>query len=327
MISFLPMFLKWLFPNCFIVTHIESHYGMARGRIGKKALLLHRLCQVASGVRYSNYEFGTVLTCSDRIIVLGASNICVLEKHYSKVAEKAVLAPPPPIMPVVPASSTERTNHRKELGLKDNESLVAYYGYVYPGKGVETLLQAVQRLCMKMPVKLIVIGDTSEQSALNSVGRPDYKIELQNLVQSMALNDCVIWSGYTNSDSNRASSLLRAADVVCLPFDYGLQLHRSSFSYSAAHGLPIVSTLSDETEDVFVDGENVILCAPGDVQAIASSIERVLTDANLRLRLSGGALKLSAEWYDWSTSVEAVKGTSLDFVREVKIPGLSISHR
>lgn len=89
-----------------------------------------------------------------------------------------------------------------------------------------------------------------------------------------------------------------------LPFEGGLFLNNSSFAAAAAHGLPTISTRAPTVEPAFLDGENVILCPPGEAAAIASAIRAVADDGVLRERLRTGALAAARDWFDWDTTVE-----------------------
>ena len=306
MIGFVPEFIRRWQPQAVIVTHIETHVGFRTGRIGFLSMLLHRILKLWSGKNYSSYEFGTTLRSSHKIAVLSSGNLSVIAKEYPEVVQKSVLTPPPPIMPMVAASEGRacRSTMRQQFGMSEDESLIAFYGYLYPGKGIENLLDAFKQLRIQgHEVRLIFIGDVPDDYALNLSGRPRYRQELKDQVLSMGLEDRVLWTGYIESDSDLASRYLRAADIVCVPFYTGVQLHRSSFSFPAAHGLPIVSTRGQDTEEVFVDGENVILCPPNNESELANAIERLLTNPTLRERLCRGAEQLSKDWFTWEATV------------------------
>jgi glycosyltransferase involved in cell wall biosynthesis len=54
-------------------------------------------------------------------------------------------------------------------------------------------------------------------------------------------------------------------------------------------GCPVVTTSVGGIIDMIVDGESGLLVPPGDERGLAAAIGRVLTDSDLRSRLSVGA--------------------------------------
>src|SRR5262249_51996243 len=151
---------------------------------------------------------------------------------------------------------------------------IAYFGYLYPGKGIETLFQAVSPLGSRS-FRLVLIGGANEV-VLKEMKRPDYVAELKELAGRLGISDKVSWSGYYPTESDRASLYLRGADACALPFDAGVYLNNSSFAAAAAHGLPIVTTRGEIVEAPFRDRENVLLTPPKDPQALSAAIERLM---------------------------------------------------
>lgn len=306
MISFLPEILRRFFSHSLTITHIETHVGFRKEmQAGKLASsILHGIMRTWSGSNYSSYQFGTVLKSSHRVAVLSQSNLRLLCREYSELCKKAVLTPPPAILPVAPFSEDLRQNMRSELKLESDQKLLGFFGYLYPGKGIEYLLEALKLVNSRgHKVKLILVGDLPDEYALRLAGNTSYSRTLKSLVTDLELEKYVLWQAYTESNSDLASRCLRAADFICIPFDTGAQLHRSSFSFAAAHGLPIITTIGDETEAAFVDAENVLMCPPKDSAALALCIERLLNDQSLIKTLSQGSEKMSRTWYSWEETI------------------------
>jgi glycosyltransferase involved in cell wall biosynthesis len=86
------------------------------------------------------------------------------------------------------------------------------------------------------------------------------------------------------------------ADVFVLP-----SLHEGfgmAVAEALARGLPVISTPTGGVPDL-VDGEAGLLVAPGDVDALADTIARIVRDAGLRRRLAAGARAARARLADW----------------------------
>ena len=65
-----------------------------------------------------------------------------------------------------------------------------------------------------------------------------------------------------------------------------------------AHGRPIVSTVPRMETGELVDGENIALAPPDDVEALAARVEALVADPQLRDRLGCGARTLSHS-FEW----------------------------
>jgi glycosyltransferase involved in cell wall biosynthesis len=66
---------------------------------------------------------------------------------------------------------------------------------------------------------------------------------------------------------------------------------------AAAAGLPSVATsLPGSTDYIVKDGESGLLFPPGDVEALASAVDRLVSDASLRARMGEAARARSREF-------------------------------
>ena len=60
-----------------------------------------------------------------------------------------------------------------------------------------------------------------------------------------------------------------------------------------SYGLPVITTPVGGIPDVAKDGENMLLFNPGDVDALADCMERMITDKGLRDRISRASLEFA----------------------------------
>lgn len=87
------------------------------------------------------------------------------------------------------------------------------------------------------------------------------------------------------------------------------QLHRSfpmAVLDAWAYGLPVVTTPVGGVPDVAVDGENMLLFEPGDIDKLSEQLELIISDATLRERLSEESKKLALEKFNLNTVTEEV---------------------
>ena len=273
-----------------------------------------------AGAKQTSGEYGTLLRDSDRIIVLSEHHKTELARTYPSLNDKAVLIPPAPLMPIY-AGADGRQRGRDALGIKSDEFLLAYLGYLYPGKGIETLFEAFQRVSRRRTgVRLVLVGGTI---AREDPDHPSYSEHLIESGKKLGIEDRIIWTGGYRWESHDASLYLRAADAFVLPSDVGVQLNNSSFAAATAHRLPILATRGCILEDAFVHRKNVMLVPPKSPDLMASAMETLVDNPGLREQLSSGAMQLEQEWFSWHKATERILetlacGSALPEKRDVK---------
>lgn len=300
MITFALTPLRRVLARARVVTLIEYPVGIELDLGGRAARAMYRAAAHAVGVGGLDRSYGTILRDSDAVILLSDSHLAPLEAHAAGVAAKCVTIPPPPLLKVAPeAGGATRRRGRASLGVADGEFLLIYFGFIYPNKGLETLLAALAALKARgRAARLVVVGGSNEV-LLKEAGRPGYADELRGLATRLGVSDAVTWTGYLPLETDEASAYFRSADACVLPFDAGVHLNNSTFSVAATHGLPVVTTRPAALETVFRDGENVLLCPPKEPEAMADALEAVMSDEGLRQRLGRGAAELARERLSW----------------------------
>jgi glycosyltransferase involved in cell wall biosynthesis len=306
MVTLLPSVVRRFNPGIEFVTMITNVIGSKkqeklRGRITWQSA--RRLAGRADD------EFGTLLRDSSRIAVLSEHHLKVLVEKDPGVAKKAVLIPPPPILHLAPVDAARRLETRRQLGVQEDELLFAFFGYGYPGKGIETFIAAFGLLAEKLPkLKMMLAGRIDFAPAVD--GRSYASILL---APTEPWKSRLITREY-DALTDEGSSFLRAADVCVLPFDGGIQLNNSSVAGASVHGLPIISTLHPALESAFVDGVNVLLCPPRSPEAMAQAMELLATDRALCEKLSIGAEQLAHDWFSWDRTLKLL------FSEKIKSP-------
>jgi glycosyltransferase involved in cell wall biosynthesis len=301
MVTFVPTLVRWVLPKARFVTQFEIADG---SRPYRMSLLDRAIWKglMAIGGRGVHYALGTLLRDSHRVVVLCEHHRRTLEGHHPGVSERVLLLPPPPLMKVVSdTTGAMRRDHRQTHGLSPDEFLFVHYGYVYPNKGIETLLKAFATVAGRQPAARLVIAG----GALTDGRATPYLQQLQEMARNSGIADRVTWTGEIRSDADDGSLWLHAADACVFPFDAGVSLHRSSIAAAAIHGRPIITTQGPIFESPpFVDRDNVLLCPPSDPASLAVAMERLMGDAGLCTTLATGSHALGRACFSWSTTVD-----------------------
>ena len=303
MMTFAPAMVKRRLPRVPFVTRYESPFaGATATTTGLTTRAIRKLAAYAAGGAGVGHDSGTLLRDSDHVIVLCEGHRTVLAEEAPAARPRMVVIPPAPNVRVSSEPPERaRLQGRAKLGVDADDFVIAFFGYIYPKKGIETLLEAFQILRReRRRARLVFIGGTIDLDAEVS-GR--YWNDMQRLCADLGVADRTTWTGAFKSDGEEPSLYLRAADVCVLPLHGGVQLNNSSFSAMAAHGVPIVTTRGPMTDDAFVDRDNVLLVEPRDPAALAQAIDTLMQDDDLRERLRAGVTKLAHEWLSWDEAI------------------------
>jgi glycosyltransferase involved in cell wall biosynthesis len=254
------------------------------------------------------WRYGALLSVSSRIVVQSTLHQSQLQQLWPGVASKVAVVPPSPILPIAPGDGAAAGRRgRERLGVQPDEFLVTFFGRLYPGKGIENLLDAVAELAKSRPkLRLAIVGGYFDANAWFT--RRSYPQELAEKTAALGLDQRVVWSGEYAWDSQEPSEYLYGSDVIALPFDLGVHFYNSSFAGALTHGRPIIVTRGSSVEAPIVHGENVFMIPPADVDALASSIATLMDDEGLREKLAEGAHRLAAEWFGWDRAIEQILG-------------------
>jgi len=307
MMTFLPSFVKRADPGIRVVTRFENPRSQAEPhRLSVTSRLYRRSVVLRCGRGRTHYTTGTLLRDSDAVICLCEDHRRFLLEQDPAAAEKMTVLPPPANVEVIPdLDGTLRTSGRRRLGVGDHEFLVGYLGYIYRGKGLENLVDALAQLRTNgRKVRLLVLGGPVAPSWPGDTRGIDYHATVRERSKAAGVDDLVHWHGPFDTVNQDVASLLHAVDVFALPFDQGVQLNNSSIASLAAYGAAVVTTRSQTTDPQFIDRKNVLLCEPRRSSAIAAALGTLFDDPHLLQTLRGGVSELSATSYNWNNALE-----------------------
>jgi glycosyltransferase involved in cell wall biosynthesis len=308
MVTFAPTFCKSISPGVPFVVQFEGVIGAPPDPCSLVTRIIRKIAQRWVGLAGVDYAFGTLLRDSDRVIVLSERIETKLTQLHPPTKQKSILIPPPPIIRVSGERNGEpRAAGRALLRVKPDEFTLVYFGYIYPNKGLETLLRAFHLVRSRgHSARLVMAGGVPAHLYEQ---RLSYLKELEELARTLGIENEVVWTGGWDWDRGVESLYLHAADVCVLPFDEGVSLNNSTFAAAAALGRPIISTHGPILEPPFLHGENVFLCPPRDPESLAAAIQTMMDRPELRGRLASGAFAMSEEWFSWDKAIERTLAT------------------
>jgi glycosyltransferase involved in cell wall biosynthesis len=142
--------------------------------------------------------------------------------------------------------------------------------------------------CPELIAALARARASGTDAELRFVGQEEYAGEegvLRRGVDEHHLHGAVEFAGV--KDGPELASCYAEAQALCLPSRReGVPL---VLLEAMAFGLPVIATPVGGIGDYVTDGENGLLVPPGDVEALAASIEKLASDPALRRRLGEAA--------------------------------------
>ncbi|MBN1420478.1 MAG: glycosyltransferase family 4 protein [Planctomycetes bacterium] len=187
--------------------------------------------------------------------------------------------------------SAPRSELRRRLGLAGPTLL--FFGFVRPYKRLDLLLRALPAVRRRYPdVRLLVVGEFWKDS----------RREAEAILRGLELSDAVtIVDAYVSGAE--MAEYVTAADLAVLPY----ASVTGSGVLQTAYGLgrPVVATRCGCFAEMVRDGEDGVLVAPDDADALAGGICRALAPETLA-RLTEGAAG-APERFAWSRMVRTIE--------------------
>ena len=187
-----------------------------------------------------------------------------------------------------------RTDHNasalKEKYDLENFLNVLYLGRMDPYKGVPLLLKILPLILEKLPnVKFIIAGKMRFDT-----------IRSKELVLSKKIRKSLIFTGYLSNEE--VPLLYSLCDVFCYPSmweGFGLTLAEAQ-----ASGKSVVAFNHCAIPEIVKNNDTGILVNPGDYQAMANAIIKLLKDKDLRVKMGKKGRKRVERLFTWDSCAE-----------------------
>lgn len=189
---------------------------------------------------------------------------------------------------------------REVLGIGLERPVVACACRAAPEKGVSCLLEAFDIVAARWPAgpprpALVYIGDGPAAG------------EIRRTHSHLRFRDDVLLTGYRRD----AADLIAGSDVCAMPslWEDALPL---AVMQPMAMGRPVVASAVGGIPEMVVDGETGLLVPPGDREALAAAIERLLRHPDLARQLGQAARDRVAAHFTPAMQMDALTAIVLD---------------
>lgn len=239
---------------------------------------------------YMKFFEGRNMACAERMIYT--------TPEEEKLAALAGLRlPRGEIVPLgAQASSTSKDDLRlqflKSFPQAEGKRRLLFLGRLHHKKGLDRILNALQRVRKTMPNVLLIAAGTGEAT---------YEENLRQRVHSLALDDHVLFTGHVDGELKWAS--FAAAELFLLPS------RQENFALTVAEamqmGVPVVITDKVNTWPYVEDAGAGLVLSERDIDTLLPrAIETLLTDEVTRSKMSTQGARYARDRLTWHASAQ-----------------------
>jgi glycosyltransferase involved in cell wall biosynthesis len=277
------------------VVSIQHEYGIWGGDDGESVLdFVHALTKPVVTTLHTVPQDPTrgqrrVLTglvkASSATVVMSRSAAALLGRVYGfDPGDFDVVPHGVPYLPLV-----EPDTVKPRLGI-ETAPMILCFGLIGPGKGYESVIEAMPRVIEASPTAYYVILGATHPELLRRDGE-QYRTKLMNLAAALGVEDRVVFVDrfVTRSELGR---WLTAADIFITPYPNRDQIVSGTLAYAMSAGKAIVSTRYPYAVEMLEGGRGRLVAStePG---VLAESLIELLNDDDLRRRLGRRAYEYS----------------------------------
>ena len=228
----------------------------------------------------------------------GAQRMIYTTSEEEKLAGLAGLRlPRGAIVPLGARASSTSTNELRLQFMKrypqaEGKRTLLFLGRVHHKKGLDRILNGLQRVRQTIPNVLLIVAGT---------GEPKYQEHLRQFVSSLALDDHVMFTGHLDGEQKWAS--FAASELFLLPS------RQENFAITVAEamqmGVPVVITDKVNTWPYVEEAGAGLVLAERDIDALLPrAIETLLTDDATRSKMAAQGSRYARDRLTWQASAQ-----------------------
>jgi glycosyltransferase involved in cell wall biosynthesis len=212
-----------------------------------------------------------------------ASRVMVMSER-SRVLLTELYGAEPGIVEVIEHGAPDRPFGRTEAAKREQgfgeRPVLMTFGLLGPGKGLETVIDALPALLERHPDLLYrIVGKT--HPVLAARDGESYREMLVERARSRGVSHAIEWENRF-LESNELLDRLEACDIFITPYPNLQQSTSGTLSYAVALGKAVVATPYVHATELLADGVGIIV-EPGNAAALVEAIGGLLDDRG-RLR-------------------------------------------
>ena len=269
------------------VAIVQHEYGIYGGADGSE--ILHLLDQVrvprvvvlhtvlTDPTAHQRQILESVIAKADAVVAMTmAARERLAAGYAADMTKVSIIAHGAHVLETTMAEPTFRTG----------QFTVLTWGLLGPGKGIEWGIEAMAMLRDLMPMPRYMVAGQTHPKVLLHEGDA-YRDRLREQVRQAGLGSSIAFDGHYRNTSALAS-LVRAADVVLLPYDSTEQVTSGVLIEAVAAGKPVVATQFPHAREMLAGGAGLLVphCDPA---AIAAALRSVMKRGDVMTKMAAAA--------------------------------------
>jgi len=235
-----------------------------------------------SNNRWSNW----IYMKSDKILTHNSFSKRIFDNYYTAPKYGVDIIPHGNYIPFLNIQK-DKNKSRDRLSIPKNRTVLLFFGIIKKVKGLEVLLESLNKVVDKNPNLLLVIAGRTWQNDFSYY---------QKIIDKHSLSDyCLIHNKFIPHDE--VKHYYAASDLVVLPYKriYQSGVLMMSLSYEKA---VLVSDLEPLT-DLIKDNDTGFVFKSGDDYSLSSKLNNILSDKDNLEHIRKRGLELMKKKYDW----------------------------
>lgn len=265
MLALVRFFIRVPVSNC-VYVHLSEPVSARRklvfiklAKFWKKKVIVHFHSHSVETTLHGKYAhvYREIFDLAERVVVLSEYWKTEVDGFVGD-KEKAVMIR----NPAVPSS-------QKAPGAKESTKYILFAGTVNHRKGYDVLLKAFSKVAADFPDWRLVFAGNGELG------------KAQSMARDLGVESSVSFKGWVSGPGK--DELFRGASIFCLPSR--AEGFPMSILDAIGTSIPIIATPVGGVADLLEDGHNSLMTEPGDDEALACALRRLMSDEAEMTRL------------------------------------------
>jgi glycosyltransferase involved in cell wall biosynthesis len=235
-------------------------------------------------------------------LLLGDLVICDTKSHITYYASKFYLNPTKAI-PIYLGVETDI--YKPRIDVVQEKKSIFFWGSYTPSHGTEIIVKTADLLKDRTDIEFFLIGNGSTYKETVKLAK---SLNLSNVsfVPWMKQEELAELASRAYIVIGAVGKTPKAMRCICFKEFQGAAMKR-----------PVITAETPAAKEVFTHGENIIMCAAADPSSLAAAIVELLTDDQLRKKISNNGYELIVNYYSTEKIGETLSNTLVNFLENM----------